>query len=105
MAWKFRKWRIRWNPSKRRFLKKRRNRKTSRDAHIRFKRNRGKMRQALRKSRIKGRVAQRRNKAMGIYKKLSTARKRWKNILKSDMNLDIYLNILSEEDLPQPDIE
>jgi hypothetical protein len=37
-------------------------------------------------------LANKKNKARGIYKKLSVARKRWKNVLKSDINLDNMLD-------------
>ena len=98
MAWKFRRWRIRWKPKKRKFIRFRRDRQKSREAHLRFRRNRGKMKQALRKARIKGKVTMRKNKAMGIYKKLAKARKRWKNILKSDVSMDMFMdNMLNEE--------
>lgn len=101
MAWKYRRWKIRWQPKKRKFKKIQRNRQKSRKAHLTWKKNRGKMKMALRKSRIKGKITQRKNKAKGIYKKLKVARKRWKNILKSDRNLDAFmdLNILSEQQL------
>lgn len=101
MAWKYRRWKIRWQPKKRKFKKIQRDRQRSRKAHLRWKKNRGKMKMALRKARIKGKITQRKNKAKGIYKKLKIARKRWKNILKSDRNLDAFmdLNILSEQQL------
>jgi hypothetical protein len=111
MAWKYKRWRIRWQPQKRKFKKIRRDRQKSRKAHLRWKKNRGKMKQALRKARIKGRITQRKNKAKGIYTKLKRARKRWKNILKSDINLSTVMDIhlLSERQLIErygaPEIE
>ena len=106
MAYKFRRWRIRWNKKEKRFKKIKRDRQKSRDAHLRFKRNRGVMKAALRKSKIKSRVTRKKNKAMGIYRKLAVARKRWKNILKSDMNIDRYLNYQINEQLDiNPEIE
>lgn len=106
MAYKFRRWRIKWNRKEKRFKKIRRDRQKSREAHLRFKRNRGKMKQALRKTRIKSRITRKKNKAMGIYRKLAIARKRWKNILKSDMNLDRYINYQINEELDiNPEIE
>ena len=105
MAYKFRKWRIKWNPRKRKFKKHRRSRQASRKAHVRFIRNRGKMKQALRKSRIRGKMQRRKNKAMGIYKKLALARKRFKNILKSDMNLDMFFDVLDESIGPEVELD
>jgi len=104
MAWHFKRWRIKWNKKARRFKKIRRNRQLSRAAHVRFIRNRAKMKAALRKTRIKGKIANRKNKAAGLYRKLSLARKRWKNILKSDMNLDKYFDYLINEDKNAPEI-
>lgn len=103
MAWKYRRWKIRWQPKQRKFKKIQRDRQGSRKAHLRWKKNRGKMKMALRKARIKGKITQKKNKAKGIYKKLAVARKRWKNILKSDVNLDLFmdLNVLSEEQLTE----
>lgn len=101
MAWKYKRWRIRWQPKKRKFKKIKRDRQRSRKAHLNWKRNRGKMKMGLRKARIKGRITRRRNKSKGIYKKLEKARKRWKNILKSDVNLENFsdLTLLSEGQL------
>src|SRR6056297_20299 len=103
MAWNYKRWRIRWQPKTKRFKKIKRNRQRSRKAHLNWKKNRGKMKMGLRKARIKGRITRKRNKSKGIYKKLKIARKRWKNILKSDVNLgsfaDLYL--LSEEQLAE----
>lgn len=90
MAYKFRKWKIRWQKDKKRFKKIKRDRKKSRDAHVRWRRNRGKMLSALRKSKPRRKLANKKNKARGLYKKLAKARKRWKNILKSDINLDNF---------------
>lgn len=104
-TWKFRKWKIKWNPSKRKFKKHRRDRKSSYEAHMRYRRNRGKMKQALRKSRIKGRVQRKKNKAMGIYKKLSLARKRWKNLMKSDINMEMWTDSLLNEATMAPEID
>jgi len=59
------------------------------------------MKAAMRRSKVRRKLTMKRNKAKGIYKKLKIARNRWKNILKSDVNLgsfaDLYL--LSEEQL------
>lgn len=101
MAWKYKRWRIRWQPKTRKFKKIKRDRQRSRKAHLNWKKNRGKMKMGLRKARIKGRITRRRNKSKGIYKKLKVARKRWKNILKSDVNLGSFadLNLLSEQQL------
>lgn len=104
MAWKYKRWKIKWNPSKKKFIKKRRDREASRKAHVRCRQNKGKVRAALRKSRIKGRVQRKKNKAMGIYKKLSLARKRWKNLIKSDMNIDMYLDSVLNESSFAPEI-
>lgn len=113
MAYKFKKWRIRWQQDKKRFKKIKRNRKKSRDAHVRWKKNRGKMLSALRKSKPRRKLANRKNKARGLYKKLSRARKRWNNIIKSDINLDnfdqtLFLNensILDEKMMPTIEID
>lgn len=101
MAWKYRRWKIRWQPKERKFKKIQRDRTRSRKAHLRWKKNRGKMKQALRKARIKGRITRRKNKAKGIYKKLGVARKRWKNLIKSDVNLGTLMDmeLLSEQHL------
>lgn len=112
MAYKFKKWRIRWQPDTKKFKKIKRNRKKSRDSYVKWKKNRGKMLAALRKSKPKRKLAMKKNKARGMYKKLSIARSRWKNILKSDINLDnmldgrLYLDegVLIEE-APVIDIE
>lgn len=101
MAWKYKRWKIRWQPGQRKFKKIKRDRQRSRKAHLRWRQNRGKMKQALRKARIKGRITQRKNKSKGIYRKLKIARRRWKNLLKSDVNLQSFmdLNLLSEQQL------
>ena len=101
MAWKYKRWRIRWNQKDRKFRKIKRDRQRSRKAHLRWKKNRGKMKMGLRKARIKGRITRRRNKAKGIYRKLKIARKRWKNMIKSDVNLGSFadLHLLSESQL------
>jgi len=105
MAWKYRRWKIKWNPKKRKFRKIKRDRTLSRKAHLRFKQNRGKMMMALRKSRIKGRITMKKNKAMGMYKKLSIARKRYKNILKSDINIDKFFDMMLYEEKYSPEME
>jgi len=105
MAYKFRKWRIRWQKPTKRFKKIRRDRKKSREAHRRFLRNRGKMKQGLRITRRKGRLQMKKNKAAGIYKKMSSARKRWKNILKSDNSLEMFINMRLDEELGEPELE
>ncbi len=92
MAWKFRRWKIKWNQKDKKFKKIKKNRTRARKAHLNWVRNRGKMKQALRKSRIKSKRTRRLNKSKGIYRKLKLARKRWKNILKSDINLDNFFN-------------
>lgn len=99
MAYKFRRWRIRWQKDKKRFKKIKRDRRKSREAHVRWRKNRGKMLAALRKSKPRRKLANRKNKARGIYRKLALARNRWKNILKSDINLDNFDQtlFLSEE--------
>lgn len=101
MAYKFKRWKIKWNQKDRKFKKIKRDRTRSRKAHLRWVRNKGKMRQALRKSRIKAKKTRRINKSKGIYRKLKIARKRWKNILKSDRSLDMFMNglLLSEEEI------
>lgn len=110
-AWKYKRWKIRWQPAKKKFKKIQRNRQKSRKAHLTWRKNRGKMKQALRKARIKGRITQRKNKAKGIYKKLKVARSRWKNILKSDINLELMMDttLLSErvlrEKYSMPELE
>lgn len=104
-TWKFRKWKIKWNPKRRKFKKHMRKRSSSFEAHMRYRRNRGKMKQALRKSRIKGRIQNKKNKAMGIYKKLALARKRWKNLLKSDINMEMWMDSLLNEATIAPEID
>lgn len=111
MSWNYKRYRVRWNQKKKKFRKIKRDRQLSRKAHIRWKKNRGKMKQGLRKARIKGKITQRKNKSAGIYHKLQVARKRWKNILKSDNNLEHILSsmILSEQEIMEryapPEIE
>jgi len=105
MAWKYKRWKIKWNPKKRKFKKIKRDRKLSRDAHIRALMNKGKMKMALRKSRLKGRITMKKNKAMGIYKKLAVARKRYKNILKSDMNMETFFDQMINEEKYTPEME
>jgi len=113
MAYKFRRWRIRWQKDKKRFKKIKRDRQKSRKAHVNWRRNRGKMMAALRKSKPRRKLANRKNKARGIYKKLSRARKRWKNIIKSDINLSNFDKLLflsedtelDEEMIPTIDID
>ena len=104
MAYKFKKWRIRWQKGTKKFKKIRRDRTKSRAAHYRFIRNRGRMKKGLRIARRKGRLQIKKNKAAGIYKKMALARKRWKNIIKSDVNLDNFLDRLDEE-LNAPELE
>jgi hypothetical protein len=97
-AFKFRKYRIKWNPKKRRFFKKKKNRQASRKAYMRWKRNKSKMKSALRRSKAKRKRSMRRNKARGMYKKLKIARKKYKSILKHDVELDGVLGLLTEEE-------
>jgi len=101
MAYRYKRIKIKWNQKDKKFHKIKRNRVKSRKAHINFIRNRGKMRLALRKARIKGKVTMRKNKGKGIFRKLKIARRRWKNILKSDINLDSFLDgmMLTEEQI------
>ena len=105
MAFKFRKWRIRWQKPTKKFKKIRRDRNKSRDAHLRFMRNKGTMKRGLRIARRKGRLQMKKNAAAGIYKKMSLARKRWKNIIKSDVNLDNFLDMRLNEELNSPELE
>lgn len=105
MAYKFRKWRIRWQKKSKKFKKIRRDRTKSREAHFRFIKNRGRMKKGLRIARRKGRITMKKNKAAGIYKKMSLARKRWKNIIKSDVNLDGFLDMRLDEELTAPELE
>jgi len=105
VAWKYKRWKIKWNPKKRKFKKIKRDRKLSREAHIRALRNKGKIKMALRKSRLKGRITMKKNKTMGIYKKLAVARKRYKNILKSDMNMEIFFDQMINEEKYTPEME
>ena len=92
MAWKFRKFKIKWQKGNKRFKKRRINRENSRKSHLMWKKNKGKMMAALRKSKPKRMLANRKNKAKGMYKKLARARKTWRNILKSDVNLENFLD-------------
>jgi hypothetical protein len=103
-AFKFKRYGIKWNPRKRKFFKKKRNRQASRKAYMRWKRNRSKMKSALRRSKAKRKRAMRRNRARGIYKKLSVARKRFKSILKHDVEIDDFINILNEKEKPRAEI-
>lgn len=111
MSYRFRRWRIKWNQKERKFKKIKRDRTRSRKARLRWKRNRGKMVQALRKSRIKAKKTRRINKSKGIYRKLKVARSRWKNILKSDRSLDMFMSglLLTEDEIMEkyepPEIE
>jgi len=105
MAWKYKRWKIKWNPKKRKFKKIKRDRKLSREAHIRALKNKGKIKMALRKSRLKGRITMKKNKTMGIYKKLAVARKRYKNILKSDMNMELFFDQMINEEKYTPEME
>ena len=98
MAWKFKKFKIKWNKKTGKFKKKKINRQSSRKASLRWRRNRGKMMQALRKARRKGKVTNRRNKSRGIFKKLKVARKRFKNILKSDLDMSMFVSSILNED-------
>ena len=98
MAWKYKKFRIKWSKKTGRFLKKKVNRKASRNASLRWRRNRGKMKSALRKARRKGKVTNRRNKSRGIFKKLKVARKRFKNILRSDLDMSMFVSSILNED-------
>lgn len=94
MAYHFKRFRIRWNQKDKKFHKIKRNRTRSKKAHMNWVRNRGKMKQALRKARIKGKITNRINKGKGIVRKLKVARARWKNIIKSDINLDSFMDRL-----------
>jgi len=92
MAYKYKKWKIKWQGDTKKFKKIKRDRKKSRDSYVSWRKNKGKMLSALRKSKPKRMLANKKNKARGMYKKLAVARKRWKNILKSDINLDNFLD-------------
>jgi hypothetical protein len=101
MAWKFKRWKIKYDNKKNKFNKIKRDREKSRQAHIRWRKNKGKMKAALRKSKIKRKQTMKKNKARGIYKKLKMARKRWKNIIKSDRNLENFFDgmLMTEEQI------
>ena len=104
--WKFKRYRIKWNPLKRKVLRIKRDRSLSRDAYMRWKKNRSKMMSALRRSKFKRKITMRKNKARGLYQKLRIARERWQNILNSSMNLDLFLkNLFEEEDDEERTIE
>lgn len=117
MPYKYRKWKIKWQKDTKKFKKIKRNREKSRDSYNNWRRNKGKMLAALRKSKPQRKLQMKKNKARGMYKKLSIARKRFKNILKSDINLDNMLDgrlfldeaFLAEEgpsiDIEKSDIE
>jgi hypothetical protein len=107
MAYKFKKFKIKWNKKKGKFLKRKVNRQASRKASLRWRRNRGKMMGALRKARRKGKITNRRNKSRGIFRKLKVARKRFKNILRSDVDMSMFVSmILNEENIMNvPEIE
>jgi hypothetical protein len=92
MGYRFKKWKIKWKPNEKKFKKRKIDRQSSKKAYNNWRKNRGKMMAALRKSKAKRKLANKKNKAKGMYKKLSVARKRWKNILKSDINLSNFLD-------------
>lgn len=92
MAWKFKKFRIKWDKGKKQFKKKKRDRATSYKAHLRWRKNRSKMKASLRKSKVKRKLSMRRNKAMGIFRKLKLARKRFASVLKNDVSLNQLVN-------------
>lgn len=99
MAWKFKKYRIKWNKDERKFKKKIRDRKTSYEAHLNWRRNRAKMKAALRKSKVKRKLTMKKNKARGIYKKLKIARERYKHLLKADIDMNMFVdNLLNESE-------
>jgi len=96
--WKFKRYRIKWNPQKKKFFKIKRDRQLSRNAYMRWKKNRSKMMLALRRSRFKRKLSLRKSKARGIYQKLKIARERWKNIISSDMNMHMFIDLLLEDE-------
>jgi hypothetical protein len=103
-AFKFKRYKIKWNSKKRKFFKKKKNRQKSRKAYLRWKKNKAVMKKALRRSKAKRKRSMRRNKARGIYKKLKIARKRWKSLLKHDVDTDNILNLLFEKETERAEI-
>jgi hypothetical protein len=101
---KFKRYRIKWNAKKRKFLKKKKNRQTSRKAYMRWKKNKSTMKAALRRSKAKRKRSMKRNKARGMYKKLKRARKQFKSFLKHDVEYDSILNVLMEGEIPEVEI-
>jgi uncharacterized protein YaaR (DUF327 family) len=106
MAWKFKRYRIKWNKKKRTFVKKKVDRNRSRKARLRWRKNRAKMRAGLRKARRKAKRTMKRNKAAGMYRKLKVARKRYKSVLKQDVDMDLFISsILNENNSSIPELE
>ena len=104
MSYKFKRYKIKWDLKKRKFKKIKKDRKRSREAYIRFRKNRAKMLAALRKNRKKIKRKAARNKNAGIQMKLKKARKKYKYLLQNSLEYNIN-NILFEAQEMEPEIE
>ena len=104
MAYKFRRYKIKWSLKRRKFRRKKIDRKRSRKAHMTFMRHRSTMLAALRRNRQKIRRKAAKNKNAGMWIKLKKARKRFKHLLKNSVEYGMP-NILYEEIDFQPEVE
>lgn len=104
MAYKFKRYKIKWDLKRRKFKKIKKDRKKSREAYQRFRKNKGKMLAALRKNRKKIKRKKARNNNAGIQQKLKKARKKYKHLLNNSLEYSID-NILFEAKEMEPEVE
>ena len=104
MAYKFKRYKIKWSLKRAKFKKKKIDRKKSMEAHRRFLRNKSKMLSALRRNRQKIKTKKTKNRNAGMYKKLSKARRRFKYLLKNSLEYEVN-QLLFEDNEIEPEIE
>jgi hypothetical protein len=104
MPYKFKRYKIKWDIKKRKFKKIKKDRKKSREAYQRFRKNRGKMLAVLRKNRKKIKRKAARNRNAGIEQKLAKARNKYKHLLNNSLEYSID-NILFESKEMEPEVE
>lgn len=104
MAYKFKRYKIKWNFKKRKFKKIKKDRKKSREAYMRFRRHRAKMLAALRKNRKKIKRKSARNRNAGIQRKLARARKKYKHLLKNSLEYELNTLLFEGQEI-EPEVE
>lgn len=104
MAYKFKRYKIKWSLKRQKVKRRKIDRRKSRRAYQNFIRHKAKMLATLRKNRLKIKRKASRNKNAGMYKKLAKARKRFKHLLKNSLEYAVQ-DFLFEEKIMEPEVE